>query len=709
MSHWELLKSFRANVQRVGSPRLRSRMGTASAVVVAVAALLILAGCRGSSPVRDRREGTAIEAIRARSAIFESLSATLNDLPNEVDTQLRPSQVVVDATTSRDQRTVEAVLVDHPAHPSGHFNYLYVPRRNGRFDDLVEPGDIVYYYANTDSDGGRPTQLSGKVEPFRLIVAQVDGPDGLFIAGEGATEPISTPFRMEIWRLSDDKLKAVQRRLDLYVKKNQPPIHWEPTPDEKALRKIVEWLNQWSRGQSPGAWKPDPLVASLSDELLELVPEEELTQTTFQTGDGRFLQQSVWLRDVSTWGGSDQVSDEVQLAAKLFDWTVRNIHLETRKDASELGGSRIGLAYFPWQAMLYGRGTAEERAWVFAALCRQQGLNVVILQFGEGNVASFLQPWLAALWHDGKLFLFDPKLGLPIPAAQPNRIATLSEVRSDPSLLRALDLSETKRYPLTASEVKQAGAQIVAEPAELSWRMRNLEGHLAGEERITLTVDAAPLADELKNSGLVDDVRLWEFPLRTLERQMTMDQATRERARAEFEVFWLRPKLWKARVLHFQGTFEGPDGAKAAYRDLRLSDEEIEKLPTDNANKLLTMFAKLNASYWLGLNTYESGMYEVAVDYLKKRTLEAMPKGPWSESARYNLARAYEQLGRYDEAIALYEADQSAQRYGNQLRARRLKAQKSADQSADQQAASEPIEEETQTANPAADEPPDEQ
>ena len=69
---------------------------------------------------------------------------------------------------------------------------------------------------------------------------------------------------------------------------------------------------------------------------------------------------------------------------------------------------------------------------------------------------------------------------------------------------------------------------------------------------------------------------------------------------------------------------------------------------------------------------FERGDYVTALDYFEKRTLEASPDGPWTAGARYNLGRAYEALGRRNEAIAAYRGDDSAQRHGSELRARWL-------------------------------------
>jgi tetratricopeptide (TPR) repeat protein len=90
-------------------------------------------------------------------------------------------------------------------------------------------------------------------------------------------------------------------------------------------------------------------------------------------------------------------------------------------------------------------------------------------------------------------------------------------------------------------------------------------------------------------------------------------------------------------------------------------------------NRAVYEDAKQAASFWLGIICYEEGDYPVAIDYFSKRTLEAAPDGVWTPAAQYNLGRAYEATGQLDKAIELYEDDDSPQRQGNLLRARRLK------------------------------------
>jgi hypothetical protein len=70
----------------------------------------------------------------------------------------------------------------------------------------------------------------------------------------------------------------------------------------------------------------------------------------------------------------------------------------------------------------------------------------------------------------------------------------------------------------------------------------------------------------------------------------------------------------------------------------------------------------------------QEGNSEAAIDWLKTRTLEADPDGPWTAGARYNLGRVYEAEGRIEEAVECYRADADVpERHGNLLRAHWLK------------------------------------
>ena len=43
------------------------------------------------------------------------------------------------------------------------------------------------------------------------------------------------------------------------------------------------------------------------------------------------------------------------------------------------------MIHHPWQALVYGHGTAAHRAWVFVELCRQQEIDAVLIRPADGN------------------------------------------------------------------------------------------------------------------------------------------------------------------------------------------------------------------------------------------------------------------------------------------------------------------------------------
>jgi tetratricopeptide (TPR) repeat protein len=183
---------------------------------------------------------------------------------------------------------------------------------------------------------------------------------------------------------------------------------------------------------------------------------------------------------------------------------------------------------------------------------------------------------------------------------------------------------------------------------------------------------------------------LWTEPFRAIRAQHTIKPTARQQAALRIAVFAQRPKLWKARVLHFQGLkpipYElrddplaepnrGHRDALRLYQDrsVRPSDQQLSELQP--SKQILYRTAKLDASYWLGLLCYDMQKYSSAVNWLKNRTLDIEPLGSWAASAQYNLARTYEAEGEREKAIGLLKTGKTLQHHGNQLRARQLSEQ----------------------------------
>jgi hypothetical protein len=475
---------------------------------------------------------------------------------------------------------------------------------------------------------------------------------------------------------------------------------------EQGMQQIVERLNQWAGGQEPPAWQPDPLAVQLAAQLPAVPGADQLAKLQFDRSDAVALREALWLKRIADRAGKDT---DLKMSARLFDWTIRNIQLVA--DESPEGF----LDLLPEDIVLLGRGTAVDRAWIFILLARQAGLDGAMLSVaGDGTQAG--QLWLPAIWIDNAWYLFDARLGLPIPGPNGEGVATLEQVRSDDSLLRQLDLPDgAGEYPIKSADLDNVTALLVASPSALSRRMQLVEAKLPGTQKLVLSTRPTQFAQDIRAAKSPINTALWSLPFeRLLKRKRLSDREKQALVaeRAHIDYFQAASQVGSARrrrpededdqsdqrhvqivfplrtgrPLHLRGEFDGDEGAKHFYMLARPSAREISsfKLPVE---RFVSDRAKQDATYWLGLIAIEQGKEpSVVVDLLLHKTLEAFPDGRWTPGARFNLARVYEDAGQSDRAIELYEADDSPQRAGNLLRARKLKSQAghSADAAADE-------------------------
>ena len=513
--------------------------------------------------------------------------------------------------------------------------------------------------------------------------------------------------------------------------------------DEAMQKQIVSQLNAWVRGKKPPqGWEPDPMIKTLPESLQTEPLLAELAKMEFRPYDGMALYEATTLRDVADWAAGDQV-DPVAQAKHLFDWTVRNIQLEPdQKDGARPAGS--GDFQTPWETLLFGKGTAQDRAWVFMLLLRQRSIDSVLLTLQDVQKKQHT-PWAVAVLVKGKLYLFDPRIGLPIPAENGIRTdpktglsihpATLDEVARKPELLRSLDLDKNIPYPVNAKSLKDITALLEASPTYLSARMDFLGSQLVGDDRMVLTAIPSALAEQLKKHPEIKSVALWEHPYRVvaavanptepmrrswavamrpfrLERRIerSIDRQTGAQAVSQAQAPFMRyvgeekesegerriavtAPLWKARLLYLKGNFLGENGATRYFQMARPSNKALSGIAaaaaaddSDNVSgatlKATWEKAKQDASYWLGVMSFERAKYGPAIDYFVKRVLdppkadlESDTKSPWTSGATYNLGRTFEAEGRFTEAIGTYRKNEKCpNRWQSELRARLLES-----------------------------------
>jgi hypothetical protein len=461
-------------------------------------------------------------------------------------------------------------------------------------------------------------------------------------------------------------------------------------------QQIVDRLNQWSKNQKkPTAWQRNTLLDQLPESLAKGSKVQELDQIKYDQLDGYYLEQSVWMRDLSAWTRGKSI-DTLSRSTAMFDWIVRNIQLAPQYP------DMIGpIPQYPWEIILAGRGTAIDRAWVFVLMARQQGIDAVILSFADEKNGGQLRPWTIGVLEQGELYLFDPTLGLPIPAPdgiKKNdqgqlviRPATLREMQNDPAVLESLQLDAKQKYPVTAKSLKNIVAFAVASDESLSARMTLLETKLTGKNKLKITTDPKKLLAQIVPKTGVASGRLWIYPFEVDHRRANLDAKQQEKVRLRMLPFNVGKgtPLWKGRAYYIKGILDGELSATHFLQLARPSDRILSEKANaaseikdpkkaKEAAEFCKAFeqAKTDAGYWLGLVMYARGDVRSAKDYFFKRTLIGQPESGWTQGAIYNLARSLELLGQYElSAQVLRAAPKTANWYGEQLRANWLDPQ----------------------------------
>ncbi len=415
----------------------------------------------------------------------------------------------------------------------------------------------------------------------------------------------------------------------------------------------------------------------------------------------------------------DESLNQLETATRLFDWTVRNVALQPMRLEPPAGVSPPplpagmvfegpGYRQTDYQTLFRGLGDRFQRAGVFTQLCRQAGLDSALLATRSTDAGELI-PWAVGVLIDGEVYLFEPELGTFIPGPDQVGIATLTQARREESVMRRLSVPGFFDYPLDSGDVQQSVALLNVTAETISPRMRRLQESLTGDRRLDLYVDHVDLSRQLESVPGIAEVRWWDVPLLAEVYQTALEGAA---ARDPELGFWYVSRwaildseidaaqtLAQGRWRHLQGRFddremEEESGARTLYLQQRAPEFEIADLRIDvelqkqygirrelgvspelydqqiqQIQDLMRM-GKRTATYWLSLLQYDDGRYDTAENWIRKRVLDPAQSSRWESSARYNLARAAEQLGETERAIELYKTDGEPQEHGNRIRAR---------------------------------------
>ena len=121
---------------------------------------------------------------------------------------------------------------------------------------------------------------------------------------------------------------------------------------------------------------------------------------------------------------------QLRTAARLFDWTVRNVAFEPLQQGGgapagpelPFGMTFRGPGYRQSDYLTVWRGTGDalQRAGVFTQLCRQASIAAAVLGT-QSTETGEITPWCVGVFIGDEVYLFEPGLGIHVPGPGPNR------------------------------------------------------------------------------------------------------------------------------------------------------------------------------------------------------------------------------------------------------------------------------------------------
>lgn len=313
----------------------------------------------------------------------------------------------------------------------------------------------------------------------------------------------------------------VQRNLQNAMDSLQPDKLGTSSGAEQAIAVLNEWATgakdeAEKRGEGWQPHRPHGLLKSLP-----AVWSEQVSLEQFIERDAAFLRDCIWASRATRFGAGDAEKD-LDVVVNLFDFVVRNVVLIPP------GRRRVPLG--PFDTMVFGQGTALDRAWVFAELLRQRNVDSVILspRRAEGEPLN-VNHLLIGVLFEKDIYLFDPSLGLPLTAdaAEPKSVLprlplSLRQAQRNPELLVAIAKDSGGQFELTAAMLEALQVELICQSEHLSIRMKRLQNELSGENS---AIVADPLEDSEGQPGLwsrvakhpaatwsAEDVSIWSYP-----------------------------------------------------------------------------------------------------------------------------------------------------------------------------------------------------
>jgi hypothetical protein len=298
--------------------------------------------------------------------------------------------------------------------------------------------------------------------------------------------------------------------------------------------------------------------------------------------------------------------------------------------------------------------------------------------------------WAVVVLIDGKPYLFDCRLGMPVPGPDGRGVATLEQAATDPRVLAQLDLPE-RPYLVHQADLAGAGKLTVWLDSTLellSPRMRQLQRDLSGRDRMVLFQDVAEqdAAFARAMGSRFADTELWPLPIE-VETRLFIDPSFVQATQYSLQFFDPKLPLLPARMGQLRGDLAAAVQSYAAFRYAEHPVMNDGKAPIPVPIQQVLDFY---ATYYLGLAKLDQGEPDRAAGFFRQtltqvegfnEALKDAPKdkqkvpffGLYRWGALTNLGLIEEATGDPAAAIRDYSVPQPTdQGHGNLLRAQAL-------------------------------------
>lgn len=415
------------------------------------------------------------------------------------------------------------------------------------------------------------------------------------------------------------------------------------------------------------------IQASLTGETLE-----RALSTRFNRRDLEHLRQAVLFQQIAK-RLAESKSTDIERIISQFVYVAQQLE----PLPSDLASTH---PLTPYECMLFGEGTAEDRGWVLAELLRQLHFDAVAIRHPQGNTTPLIGVLL-----DKEVLLYDPAIGFPIPAigeSQRTLIfrepATLKAALADDAILRQLDL-EGEPYPWTAADLQAATIGLIGTTSTWSPRMADIQFQIPPEHSCVIydglgkSEDVARgllqrVTEAVEPLGYASaSVRPWLYPETQTEALSKLGGRN-------------APHILK-KIAVLAGPYRSIEGVEKAAREtlqrararqlLGQWTEAIEAFhPIHQAANTYGTSNNAKATelsiYWTAATQYENHDYAACIGILEKY-LHDYPLGNLLDAIHVRLAACLSIIQEYDKAAEILTQIKGPHRRRCQLLARRLR------------------------------------